>query len=85
LSRCVLSQARRRFTGLQIIAFTADPDVLADRLAARGRESSAAIARRLSRAGTGVPDGLDATTIDNSGDLTTTVTAALNSLYPVRA
>lgn len=85
LSRSVLAEASGRFPGLQVIALTADPDRLADRLTARGRESRDDIARRLARQGAGVPAGVNACVIDNSGALPATVQAALRNLYPVRA
>ncbi|APX10303.1 phosphonate metabolism protein/1,5-bisphosphokinase (PRPP-forming) PhnN [Tateyamaria omphalii] len=85
LSRGVLIKARARFPGLRVIALTADPETLAHRLGARGRETDADIAKRLSRAGTGLPAGIEATVIDNSGALEATVRAALAALYPVRA
>ncbi|MEL6451180.1 MAG: phosphonate metabolism protein/1,5-bisphosphokinase (PRPP-forming) PhnN [Pseudomonadota bacterium] len=85
LSRGALRQARARFPGLVVLSLTADPAVLAARLAARGREDADDIARRLARAGSGLPDGIDAVEIDNSGDLARTVATALAALYPVSA
>jgi len=85
LSRGVLAQAQTRFPGLIVLALTAEPDVLARRLAARGRESGADIAARLARVGAGLPDGITASVIDNSGALETTVQKALTALYPVKA
>lgn len=85
LSRGVLAQAQSRFPGLIVLALTADPDVLANRLATRGREDQTDIAARLARVGAGVPDGIKPTIIDNSGALETTIQKALNALYPVRA
>lgn len=85
LSRGVLVQAHSRFPGLQVLSLTAELDVLAHRLAARGRENHADIVARLARAGAGLPDGVHATTIDNSGALHITVQTALNALYPVSA
>ncbi|WP_299613564.1 phosphonate metabolism protein/1,5-bisphosphokinase (PRPP-forming) PhnN [uncultured Tateyamaria sp.] len=85
LSRGVLGQAQARFPCLQVIALTARPEVLAARLSTRGREDHDDIARRLARAGAGVPDGVPTTMIDNSGPLDGTVQAALAVLYPVRA
>ncbi|WP_299727053.1 phosphonate metabolism protein/1,5-bisphosphokinase (PRPP-forming) PhnN [uncultured Tateyamaria sp.] len=84
LSRGVLVEAQARFPGLVVIALTADPDVLADRLALRGREDAADIRRRLARAGSGLPKGISAHEIDNSADLTATVSTALAALYPAR-
>lgn len=48
-SRRILGQAAQVFAGLQVIHVTASPEVLADRLAARGREGAQDIAARLSR------------------------------------
>lgn len=83
LSRSVLDKARARFPGLVIIALTAAPDVLAERLAERGRETAEQVARRLNRKGAALPAG--AITIDNSRDLDATLRAARDALYPVRA
>ncbi|WP_299044126.1 phosphonate metabolism protein/1,5-bisphosphokinase (PRPP-forming) PhnN [uncultured Tateyamaria sp.] len=85
LSRKVLSLAQARFPGMAVISLTADADILAGRLTARGRETRADIARRLARADTDLPQGLAVTRIDNSGALADTVHAALAALYPVRA
>lgn len=85
LSRGVLRDAKARFAQIHIVALTAHPDVLAKRLAARGRENSAQIALRLARAETGLPDGIDAVRVDNSGALGATVSTVLASLYPVSA
>ena len=83
LSRGVLVEAAARFPGLVTIALTATPDVLAARLAARGREDAYEIKRRLARAASGLPDDVVAISIDNSGNLETTVQTALSALYPV--
>ncbi|MBY5934709.1 phosphonate metabolism protein/1,5-bisphosphokinase (PRPP-forming) PhnN [Tateyamaria omphalii] len=85
LSRSVLMQAKARFPGLRVIALTADPDTLAQRLAGRGRESEKDILKRLSRVGTDLPAGFDVIRIDNSGALVDTVRAARDALYPVSA
>ena len=49
LSRGVLAEARRRFPRVVVVFVTAPPDVIAGRLAARGRESETAIRERLAR------------------------------------
>ncbi len=49
LSRAVLPLARSRFPRVVVIEVTAPPEVLAARLAARGRETRAAIEERLAR------------------------------------
>lgn len=84
LSRGVLVEAGTRFPGLVTISLTADPDILATRLAQRGREGAEEIKRRLARAGSGLPDGVDAMTLDNSTTLEATVRTALDALYPVK-
>ncbi|MFG1431848.1 phosphonate metabolism protein/1,5-bisphosphokinase (PRPP-forming) PhnN [Xanthobacter sp. V2C-8] len=48
-SRATLEEARRRFARLAVVLVTAPPEVLAARLAARGREDAADIRARLSR------------------------------------
>lgn len=84
LSRSVLTRAMERFARLEVINLTANHDILAARLAARGRETAQQIEHRLERAATPVPNGITAFTIDNSGPLTQTVQAILARLYPVR-
>ncbi|WP_284266169.1 phosphonate metabolism protein/1,5-bisphosphokinase (PRPP-forming) PhnN [Roseicyclus amphidinii] len=84
LSRGMLGRAARVFPELHVLHITARPEVLAERLAARGRESRAEIARRLARPAVAFPEGLRVTEIDNSGPLDRAVTAALAALYPER-
>ncbi|HVM81880.1 MAG TPA: phosphonate metabolism protein/1,5-bisphosphokinase (PRPP-forming) PhnN, partial [Stellaceae bacterium] len=47
VSRSILAEARRRYRPLAIVEVTAPVEVLAERLAARGREGAADIAQRL--------------------------------------
>lgn len=84
LSRGVLGRAQAKFPTLHVLQVTARPEVLAERLSGRGRESAAEIARRLSRPAPPVPEGLTVTEIDNSGALGDAVDAALAALYPER-
>ena len=65
VSRGVLTEASGRF-GARVLEITAPVDVLARRLAARGRESEADIAGRLGRA-VPLPEGLDVVTVMNDG------------------
>lgn len=51
-SRAHLPEARRRYPDLRAVLVSVDPDTLAQRLRARGREDEEAIARRVARAGT---------------------------------
>ncbi|WP_249691339.1 phosphonate metabolism protein/1,5-bisphosphokinase (PRPP-forming) PhnN [Stappia sp. WLB 29] len=67
-SRKVLAGMQERFPTLCVIQIVAAPDVLAARLAARGRESADDIAARIARAGEALPVA-PACIIDNSGDL----------------
>lgn len=85
LSRAVLPEAAQRFAGMRVLHVTARPEVLAERLASRGRESAAEIARRLGRAGVALPASLDVREIDNSGDLDAALAQMLAALQPVRA
>lgn len=73
LSRTVLGTASARFPGTRIVQLTAPAEVLAARLAQRGRESAADIAARLRRRSLALPDGLDVITIDNGGSLQRTL------------
>jgi ribose 1,5-bisphosphokinase len=70
-SRSALDGFRTAFPRLLIVNVTARPDVLAKRLAARGRETAADIEARLARATEPLPDDMKVVTIDNSGDLAT--------------
>ncbi len=86
LSRSVLVQAQDAFDDLIVVSLTADADVLAQRLSARGRESAAEQMRRLGRAKAKLPEGLKRVMeVDNSGPLGTTVDSILMQLQPERA
>jgi ribose 1,5-bisphosphokinase len=85
LSRSVLADAAAVFDRLIVLHVTATPDVLAKRLAVRGRETRPEIARRLARPAPALPDGLSVIEIDNSGALAHSVALALAALYPERA
>lgn len=68
IARAAWSDAARRYPGLSGVLVTAAPAVLAERLAARGREDAAAIAERLKREVT-LPEDPAIHRLDNSGDL----------------
>ncbi len=86
LSRAVLVRAQEVFGDLIVISLTARPEVLAQRLSARGRESSDEQARRLGRAGQPLPEGLNRViAIDNSGTLDETVDEIIRRFQPERA
>lgn len=73
LSRTMLPRAAEVFTGAKVVHLTAPIEVLAERLAARGREDVDDIKKRLARSSLALPDGLDVIQIDNSGPLADTL------------
>lgn len=79
LSRKVLTDAHTAFPGFIVVNLTASPEVLAQRLAARGRESADDIAKRLARQ-VKLPDGLTVINVRNDGPLDETVQTILAHL-----
>lgn len=69
VSRTVVQEARQRFASVRVIEVTAPPEILAQRLAQRGREGAADVAARLRRAPVPGIAAEDVTTIVNDGDL----------------
>ena len=82
VSRAVLLAASRRFAA-RVLEITAPVEVLARRLAARGRESEADIATRLARA-VPLPDGLDVVSVVNDGPVDAGVARVLAVLRSTR-
>ncbi|MFM7779598.1 MAG: phosphonate metabolism protein/1,5-bisphosphokinase (PRPP-forming) PhnN, partial [Alphaproteobacteria bacterium] len=78
LSRAVLPEANTRYA-LRVLNITAPIEVLAARLAARGRESAADIAVRLARE-VALPDGLDIERVMNDADVAEGVARVLAAL-----
>lgn len=70
LSRRIIPQLVSRYPNAIVVSLTADRDVIAERLAGRGRETAESIEKRLNR---NVSDPLPASTvcIDNSGTIET--------------
>lgn len=68
-SRSALPAFAAIYPRLKVVVVTARPDILAARLAARGRESAEAIAKRLDRAVPEIVVASDTVVIDNSGAL----------------
>ncbi|WP_457587716.1 phosphonate metabolism protein/1,5-bisphosphokinase (PRPP-forming) PhnN [Ensifer canadensis] len=68
-SRSALPAFRTSFGDIAVAVITAEPAVLARRLAERGRESEEDVLRRLSRQVPDVTSGPDVMLIDNSGRL----------------
>jgi len=85
VSRAVIDEARACFAPVRVIVVTARTEVLARRLAARGRETEAEIADRLARAGSGQPEGPDVRVIRNDGEIGPAAEAFLAALQPVNA
>ena len=83
-SRAALPAAHARFSGLVVIVVTAPVAVLAERLAARGRETAEDIAQRLQRAGYEVPAGPDVRQVVNDGSVAQGVARLLAALQPRR-
>ncbi|WP_109467813.1 phosphonate metabolism protein/1,5-bisphosphokinase (PRPP-forming) PhnN [Albibacillus kandeliae] len=79
-SRAMLDEAARAFPGLHVLHITAKPEVLAERLAARGRETPDEIRRRLARAPLPLPEGLSVIEIDNSDPVEQTLPRLLAAL-----
>lgn len=77
------SIASRRPSRLTIINVTARPEVLAERLEARGRETRADILKRLERGSLTVQGDFDVVTIDNSGTLDSATHAMIDALEAI--
>ena len=84
LSRSALPDTALVFPDMVVLNITAQPETLARRLAARGRETADQIAKRLAQASKPVPNGLPVLSISNDGALSETVAAAVKALQPVR-
>jgi ribose 1,5-bisphosphokinase len=67
VSRQVLDMARARYGAVRVVSITADPELLAQRLIARGREDAQDIARRLARAQAVEVAGDDVVVVRNDG------------------
>lgn len=77
-SRAMVDVARQKFPGTVVVLVSATPEVRALRLAGRGRETAAEIARRLSREVDAViPETIG---VDNSGTVEDGVTRFLAAL-----
>ncbi len=68
-SRAALTDIRAAFGSVVVVHVTAPPEILARRLAGRGRETEAGISHRLQRATIGLPPQKSWVEIDNSGAL----------------
>jgi ribose 1,5-bisphosphokinase len=79
-SRAAIAAARAAFPDLKVIVITARPEILAQRLAARGRETVADIQSRLERATFDLPTDITAQIIANNGSTQQGVAQLLQAL-----
>jgi phosphonate metabolism protein PhnN/1,5-bisphosphokinase (PRPP-forming) len=79
VSRGVIAEAAARWP-VRVIEVTAPPEVLAARLAARGRENAADVARRLRRTAA-IPEGVAVETVWNDATLAEGVDRFLAALH----
>ena len=84
-SRAALPAAQAVFPGLIVLRISAPSRVLAERLAARGRETQAEIEARLCRASYDVPPGLPVIDVVNDASPETGIQRLLAALQPVSA
>jgi ribose 1,5-bisphosphokinase len=81
-SRKALAEAATLFPKFMALNITAMPETIAQRLAARGRETHEEIAKRLAQASKPLPPGLKVITVSNDGPLPQTVARAVALLQP---
>ncbi|WP_287305400.1 phosphonate metabolism protein/1,5-bisphosphokinase (PRPP-forming) PhnN [Mesorhizobium sp.] len=67
VSRAIIPALRDRYANLAVVEITASPQILAERLAMRGRESRGEVLARLARSANVALSGPGVTSIDNSG------------------
>lgn len=79
-SRAALPEIIDAFDKVIIIHITAQLEILAERLARRGRETAADILPRLQRASIALPNGVVCIEIDNSGAIETAANAFLEAI-----
>ncbi|MCB4917982.1 phosphonate metabolism protein/1,5-bisphosphokinase (PRPP-forming) PhnN [Brucella sp. ZJ1_1] len=83
VSRRVLGDVRRLYPSRSVVVITARPEVLAERLASRGRESREEIVARLAREVSFDDAAGDVVTIDNSGEVGLSTKAFLRHLEEI--
>jgi phosphonate metabolism protein PhnN/1,5-bisphosphokinase (PRPP-forming) len=80
VSRAVIPEARERFPGLTVVAISASPAALAERLASRGRETPGEIAGRIARAQAVTVEGADVIEVFNDGEVAEGVAALVEAI-----
>ena len=83
-SRKALAEAASIFPRFLVLNITAQPETLAQRLVARGRETEAEVAKRLAQAEKPLPGELQIIHVSNDGPLSETVARAVTLLHPER-
>ncbi|MGB5862777.1 MAG: phosphonate metabolism protein/1,5-bisphosphokinase (PRPP-forming) PhnN [Sulfitobacter sp.] len=81
-SRKALAQAAEIFPRLVVLNITAKPETLAQRLAARARETEEEISKRLAQADKPLPAGLKVINLANDGPLSQTIARGAALLQP---
>lgn len=81
-SRSALLEASQIFPNFVVLHITAQPETLAARLSARGRETEEEIANRLAQAQKPLPEGLNLISLSNDGPLEQTIARAMALLQP---
>jgi ribose 1,5-bisphosphokinase len=84
-SRQAIGAAITALPGLRVVRITAPSRVLAERLAARGRESREEIEARLARASYDLPEGVEVIDVVNDATPEIGVGRLLAALQPLRA
>jgi phosphonate metabolism protein PhnN/1,5-bisphosphokinase (PRPP-forming) len=79
-SRAALAKAQAAFPDMIVLHITAPFDILANRLAARGRENRDDIAARLARAAQALPQGLPVVEVINDADPETGIARLLQAI-----
>ncbi|MGV3490350.1 MAG: phosphonate metabolism protein/1,5-bisphosphokinase (PRPP-forming) PhnN [Devosia sp.] len=82
-SRRVIESAREKYPNCHVMLVTALPEIRAQRLGSRGRETEAEVAARLKREGAPVPAGIEPVVIDNSGALADGVARFVDALRQI--
>jgi len=84
-SRAAITAAPMAIPGLRVIVVTAPEQILAARLAARGRETKADIRARLARASLVLPNGIETVIVQNDGTPEAGIARLLAALQPPSA
>ncbi len=79
-SRGVVAELAARLPRFAVVLVTAPPEVLAQRIASRGRESGDQVARRVGRQAAPMPDGVPCITVSNDSTLEVGVTRFVDAL-----